>query len=118
MVRACNFPTLDALIDATVPAAIRRTDGMDMGDPYNDGLTESQFLERFKYAPVKFLDKDPRILSQLFVSGGVRLNSRRVYVVDGLPRFRKKGSGPPHLLSPTVFSYGYQPSKPYGRPLC
>jgi glycine cleavage system pyridoxal-binding protein P len=49
MVRATGFATLSALIDATVPAAIRRKDGMPMGK-YTAGMTESQFLEYFKWA--------------------------------------------------------------------
>jgi glycine dehydrogenase len=47
MVRATGFPSLAALIDATVPTAIRRKDGMDMGK-YTAGMTESQFLDYFK----------------------------------------------------------------------
>lgn len=47
MVAATGFPSLDALIDATVPTAIRRKDGMEMGE-YTKGMTESQFLEYFK----------------------------------------------------------------------
>lgn len=47
MVAATGFKSLDALIDATVPAAIRRKDGMGMGK-YTAGMTESQFLDYFK----------------------------------------------------------------------
>lgn len=47
MVAACGFKSMDALIDATVPAAIRRHDGMPMGK-YTEGMTESEFLEYFK----------------------------------------------------------------------
>ncbi len=47
MVRATGFNSLDALIDATVPQAIRRSDGMEMGR-YTEGMTESGFLEFFK----------------------------------------------------------------------
>ena len=47
MVQATGFSSLDALIDATVPAAIRRTDGMDMGS-YTAPMTESEFLDYFK----------------------------------------------------------------------
>ncbi|KAJ9528359.1 hypothetical protein QJQ45_014338 [Haematococcus lacustris] len=47
MVDATGFPTLDALIEATVPQAIKRTDGMEMGK-YTPGMTESQFLDFFK----------------------------------------------------------------------
>lgn len=47
MVAATGFPSLDALIDATVPEAIRRHDGMKMGK-YTDGMTESEFLDFFK----------------------------------------------------------------------
>lgn len=47
LVKATGFASLDALIDATVPTAIRRTDGMQLG-PYHEGMTESNFLEYFK----------------------------------------------------------------------
>jgi len=47
MVAETGFSSLDALIDATVPASIRRADGMSMGK-YTDGMTESEFLEFFK----------------------------------------------------------------------
>ena len=47
MVAATGFKSLDALIDATVPAAIRRTDGMKMGK-YTEAMTESDFLAYFK----------------------------------------------------------------------
>ncbi|KAG1676468.1 hypothetical protein FOA52_002288 [Chlamydomonas sp. UWO 241] len=47
MVSACGFKSLASLIDATVPTAIRRTDGMSMGK-YTDGMTESEFIEFFK----------------------------------------------------------------------
>mmetsp|Transcript_10501 Transcript_10501/g.31532 ORF Transcript_10501/g.31532 Transcript_10501/m.31532 type:complete len:1043 (-) Transcript_10501:453-3581(-) len=47
MLAVTGFKTLDHLIDATVPDAIRRSDGMKMGK-YTDGMTESEFLEFFK----------------------------------------------------------------------
>jgi glycine dehydrogenase len=47
MVAATGFPTLDALIDATVPAAIRRKDGMPMGS-YTEPRGESEFLSKFR----------------------------------------------------------------------
>jgi glycine dehydrogenase len=47
MVAVTGFDTLEGLIDATVPTAIRRTDGMRF-DQYDEGLTESQFLDAFK----------------------------------------------------------------------
>jgi glycine dehydrogenase len=47
MVKVTGFQSMDALIDATVPAAIRRKDGMEMGK-YTEGMTESAFLEYFK----------------------------------------------------------------------
>ena len=47
MVKATGFASVDALIDATVPKAIRRKDGMDLGI-YNEGFTESKFLDYFK----------------------------------------------------------------------
>jgi len=47
MAVATGFASIDALIDATVPAAIRRRDGMGMGK-YTEGMTESQFLDYFK----------------------------------------------------------------------
>jgi glycine cleavage system pyridoxal-binding protein P len=49
MVKLTNFASLDALIDATVPTSIRRKDGMPLGE-YTKGYTETQFLEKFKYA--------------------------------------------------------------------
>lgn len=49
MVKVTGFPSMDALIDATVPAAIRRKDGMPMGK-YTSGMTESDFLSYFKCA--------------------------------------------------------------------
>jgi glycine dehydrogenase len=49
MVDATGFPSLAALIDATVPTSIRRKDGMLMGS-YTAGMTESQFLDYFKCA--------------------------------------------------------------------
>jgi glycine dehydrogenase len=47
MVKATGFPSLDALIEATVPKSIVRKDGMNLGK-YHDGFTESQFLSYFK----------------------------------------------------------------------
>lgn len=47
MVSVTGFESLDALIDATVPEAIRRHDRMDLGK-YTEGLTESDFLAKFK----------------------------------------------------------------------
>jgi glycine dehydrogenase len=47
MVSLTGFESLDALIDATVPEAIRRHDRMDLGK-YTEGLTESDFLAKFK----------------------------------------------------------------------
>ncbi|GLC37204.1 hypothetical protein PLESTB_000991200 [Pleodorina starrii] len=47
MVKLTGFPSLDALIDATVPKAIVRKDGMNLGK-YHEGMTESQFLSYFK----------------------------------------------------------------------
>jgi glycine dehydrogenase len=47
MVAVTGFSSMDALIDATVPKSIRRSDGMDMGQ-YTSGMTESAFLEYFK----------------------------------------------------------------------
>jgi glycine dehydrogenase len=47
MVAVTGFPSLDALIDATVPASIRRRDGMDIGE-FTPGMTEAAFLDKFK----------------------------------------------------------------------
>ncbi len=47
MVAATGYDSMAALIDATVPASIRRKDNMDMKH-YTAGMTESQFLEYFK----------------------------------------------------------------------
>ena len=51
-----GFESLDALIDATVPEAIRRHDRMDLGK-YSDGLTESDFLAQFKCCPPRLRDQ-------------------------------------------------------------
>eukprot|EP00887_Chlorella_sp_A99_P006129 scaffold22.g6129.t1 len=60
MAQAAGFDSLDALIDATVPAAIRRADGMPLGkfqlarvlstwcSFLQEGMTESEFLDYFK----------------------------------------------------------------------
>lgn len=48
MAQFCGFDSVDALVEATVPAAIKRTDGMPLGDKYHEGLTESEFLAMFK----------------------------------------------------------------------
>ena len=50
MVAATGFESLDALVDATVPKAIRRPDLMDLG-AYTEGMRESEFLTKFKCAP-------------------------------------------------------------------
>lgn len=55
MVAATGFESLDALVDATVPKAIRRPDLMDLG-AYTEGMRESEFLTKFKCAP----DRPPR----------------------------------------------------------
>lgn len=47
MVKATGFGSIDELIDATVPKAIRRKTLMDMGK-YTNGFTESGFLSMFK----------------------------------------------------------------------
>ena len=47
MVAITGFPSLEALVDATVPASIRRRDGMDIG-AFTPGMTEAAFLEKFK----------------------------------------------------------------------
>ncbi|KAG2495655.1 hypothetical protein HYH03_006255 [Edaphochlamys debaryana] len=47
MVKVTGFPSLDALIEATVPKSIVRRDGMNLGK-YHEGMTESQFLAYFK----------------------------------------------------------------------
>lgn len=48
MAEFVGFPSVDALIEATVPKAIKRTDGMPLGEKYHAGLGESEFLEQFK----------------------------------------------------------------------
>ena len=48
MVKACGFGSMDELIDATVPAAIRRKERMNIGR-FSDGLTEQEFLTTFKW---------------------------------------------------------------------
>lgn len=47
MVEATGYGSISALIDATVPASIRRKDSMDMKQ-YTAGMTESAFLDYFK----------------------------------------------------------------------
>jgi glycine dehydrogenase len=47
MVAVTGFKSMDALIDATVPVAIRRKDAMDM-EHYTQGMGESEFLDYFK----------------------------------------------------------------------
>ncbi|KAJ1266715.1 hypothetical protein BS78_08G173400 [Paspalum vaginatum] len=44
MAAACGFPTLDALIDATVPAAIRAPPMRFAGSMFDAGLTEAQMV--------------------------------------------------------------------------
>lgn len=51
MLDVVGFPTMEALIDATVPKAIRRADTLDLGK-YSRGYTESEFLTKFKYGRV------------------------------------------------------------------
>ena len=48
MAKTCGFPSVDALIDATVPTAIRRKSPMKLADKYTAGLGESEFLAMFK----------------------------------------------------------------------
>jgi glycine dehydrogenase len=48
MAELCGFPSVDALIEATVPKAIKRTDGMPLGDKYHAGMGEAEFLAQFK----------------------------------------------------------------------
>jgi hypothetical protein len=50
MVKITNFDSLDALIDATVPTAIKLGRPMDLGE-YTNGFTESEFIAKFKYPP-------------------------------------------------------------------
>ena len=52
MVKVCGYDSMDALIDATVPASIRRKEKMDIGR-FTDGLTETEFLETFKCAAAR-----------------------------------------------------------------
>ena len=47
MVKVAKFDSLDALIDATVPAAIRLDKPMDLGE-YTEGYTESAFIAKMK----------------------------------------------------------------------
>ena len=47
MVKVAKFDSLDALIDATVPASIRLEKAMDLGE-YTEGYTESAFLAKMK----------------------------------------------------------------------
>ena len=47
MVAAVGFPSLDALIDATVPKSIRDSKPLEIG-ACTPGMTESEFLDKFK----------------------------------------------------------------------
>ena len=47
MAEFCGFPSLDAMIDSTVPAAIRRADGVPLRR-YTEGMAEAAFLDFFK----------------------------------------------------------------------
>jgi len=47
MCAVVGYPNIDALIDATVPKNIRLPKPMNLGK-YNEGQTESEFLEKFK----------------------------------------------------------------------
>ena len=47
MVKVTKFDSLDALIDATVPTAIKLKSTMDLGK-YTEGMTESQFLAKMR----------------------------------------------------------------------
>lgn len=47
MAETCGFPSMDALVDATVPKSIRRPD-MQLPTKYAEGLTESQMLAHFR----------------------------------------------------------------------
>ena len=49
MVAVSGFESVDALITATVPKAIRRPGQMDLGE-YTKGYTESEFMAKFKCA--------------------------------------------------------------------
>jgi len=44
MAKLCGFESMEALVEATVPDAIKRTDGMPLGPKYHEGMTESEFL--------------------------------------------------------------------------
>ena len=48
MARFVGFENVDALVDATVPAAIRRHDGMPLASQYHEGMTESEALAYIK----------------------------------------------------------------------
>jgi glycine dehydrogenase len=48
MAKVCGFPSMDALVEATVPDSIKRRDGMQLDPKYNKGMTESEFLDYFK----------------------------------------------------------------------
>ena len=47
MAQYVGFESMDALVDATVPADIRRHDGMQMGE-WTQPLSESEYLSMFK----------------------------------------------------------------------
>ena len=47
MVKITGFGSIDELVDATVPKAIKRSEVMDMGK-YTNGFTESGFLSMFR----------------------------------------------------------------------
>lgn len=53
MAEFCGFSSMDALIDATVPTSIRRSDGMPLEAKYHEGMTEVEFLDQFKEMAAK-----------------------------------------------------------------
>merc|ERR1711990_399524 len=48
MAKACGFPSMDALIDATVPDSIRLAKPMTFKEKYNAGIGENEFIAMFK----------------------------------------------------------------------
>jgi len=72
MVAVTGFDSLDALIDATVPKAIRRPDMMDLGE-YTSGMRESEFLKKFKCDPHARPARGPRAALPCMLPGRVAL---------------------------------------------
>ncbi|KDD73559.1 glycine cleavage system P-protein, partial [Helicosporidium sp. ATCC 50920] len=64
MAGVCGFPSVSALVDATVPSGIRRRDGMPLSPGGAEGETESEFLARMRRVA------DQNVLARNFLGQG------------------------------------------------